>query len=94
MSTYPYLCCNFFFILGFLNGTAACCGRGEYRENDCGVNENGTAVFDLCSDPSQYVFFDGLHTTERANHQLAELIWSGVPSVTGPYNVEQLFGHA
>ena len=89
MSTYPYLCCNFFFILGFLNGTAACCGSGEYRENGCGKKP-----FDLCSDPSKYVFFDGLHTTERANHQLAELIWSGVPSVTGPYNVEQLFGHA
>jgi phospholipase/lecithinase/hemolysin len=91
MSTYPYLCCNFFFFLGFLNGTAACCGRGEYRENDCGVNKTGTAVFDLCSDPSQYVFFDGVHNTERTNHQLAALIWSGVPNVTGPYNVKQLF---
>ncbi|KAL0009719.1 hypothetical protein SO802_004827 [Lithocarpus litseifolius] len=79
---------------GFKNGKAACCGSGAYRGMNCGGGRNGTEPYDLCSNPSEYVWFDGGHTTETANRQLAELIWSGAPNVTGPYNVQQLFGHA
>ncbi|KAK4591482.1 hypothetical protein RGQ29_021615 [Quercus rubra] len=79
---------------GFKNGKAACCGSGAYRGMNCGGGRNGTEPYDLCSNPSEYVWFDGGHTTETANGQLAELIWSGAPNVTGPYNVQQLFGHA
>ena len=83
-----------FAFLGFKNGKAACCGSGAYRGMNCGGGRNGTEPYDLCNNPSEYVWFDGGHTTETANRQLAELIWSGAPNVTGPYNVQQLFGHA
>ncbi|KAB1218306.1 GDSL esterase/lipase 1 [Morella rubra] len=78
----------------FKNGKAACCGSGAYRGMNCGGGRNRTEPYELCSNPSEYVWFDGGHTTERANRQLANLIWSGAPSVTGPYTVKQLFAHA
>ncbi|KAE7998999.1 hypothetical protein FH972_003487 [Carpinus fangiana] len=77
---------------GFKNGNSACCGSGAFRGRNCG--KNGTEPYELCSDPSEYVWFDGAHTTETANRQLAELIWSGTPNVSGPCNMKQLFGHA
>ncbi|XP_041017971.1 GDSL esterase/lipase 1-like isoform X2 [Juglans microcarpa x Juglans regia] len=78
---------------GFKNGKAACCGSGAYKGQNCGGGRNGTEPFESCSNPNEYVWFDGGHTTERANRQLAELIWSGGPRFTGPYNVKQLFEH-
>ncbi|XP_030932295.1 GDSL esterase/lipase 1-like [Quercus lobata] len=79
---------------GFENGKDACCGSGPYRAMNCGGGRNGKEPFKVCSDPGAYVWFDGGHTTEAANRQLAELIWSGEPNVTGPYNVNQLFEQA
>ncbi|KAK9923824.1 hypothetical protein M0R45_032224 [Rubus argutus] len=75
---------------GFKDGTDACCGTGAYRGSYCG-GLNGTIAYELCSNPGESVWFDGGHTTESANLQLAKLIWSGAPNVTGPYNVKQLF---
>ncbi|XP_050383864.1 GDSL esterase/lipase 1-like isoform X2 [Argentina anserina] len=75
---------------GFKDGRDACCGRGAYRGSDCG-GLNGTVPYELCSIPGDSVWFDGSHTSERANLQLAELIWSGTSNVTWPYNVQQLF---
>ncbi|PRQ51677.1 putative SGNH hydrolase-type esterase domain-containing protein [Rosa chinensis] len=75
---------------GFTDGSDACCGIGAYWGSGCG---NETKGYELCSDPGNYVWFDGSHTTEKVNLQLAKLIWSGTPDVTGPYNVKQLFGH-
>ncbi|XAR49852.1 hypothetical protein NMG60_11004010 [Bertholletia excelsa] len=75
---------------GFKEGKGACCGTGDYRAFNCGVN-NGTIKYDLCSDPSDFVWFDTAHTTENTNWQLAKLIWSGQGKITGPYNVKQLF---
>ena len=49
---------------------------------NCGGVRNGTEPHDLCSNPSEYVWFDGGHTTEAANRQLAELIWSGAIVLT------------
>ncbi|KAA8541592.1 hypothetical protein F0562_022744 [Nyssa sinensis] len=77
---------------GFKEGKAACCGSGAYRGKNCGGN-NGTTEYELCSNPSEYVWFDMAHTTEGANWQLAKLLWSGSPKVTGPYNLKQLFEH-
>ncbi|GLT59461.1 hypothetical protein SLA2020_322760 [Shorea laevis] len=76
---------------GFKEGYVACCGSGLYNGRNCGGGDDGKQAYNLCSNPSQYVFFDGGHTTEKTNHQLANLIWSGIPNVTGPYNVKQLF---
>lgn len=77
---------------GFKEGKAACCGCGTYRGSGCGERD-GNEPYELCSNPSEYVWFDGAHTTEMANHQLAKLLWSGKPSVTGPHNMKQLFGY-
>ncbi|XP_002534584.2 GDSL esterase/lipase 1 isoform X2 [Ricinus communis] len=76
---------------GFKEGKVACCGSGTFRGTGCG-RRDGNETYELCSKPSEYVWFDGAHTTEMANRQLAELLWSGAPSITGPYNMEQLFG--
>ncbi|XP_062008806.1 GDSL esterase/lipase 1-like [Rosa rugosa] len=75
---------------GFKVGKAACCGSGPYRGSNCGGGSNGTP-YELCSNPSEYVWFDGAHTTESANQQLAELIWNGPQNFTGPYTVKKLF---
>ncbi|KAE7998996.1 hypothetical protein FH972_003484 [Carpinus fangiana] len=79
---------------GFENGETACCGGGKYRAFYCGGGGSGTQPFDVCKDPNEYVWFDGAHTSEKTNNQLAHLIWSGEPPVTGPYNLQQLFEHA
>ncbi|GLT53858.1 hypothetical protein SLA2020_270970 [Shorea laevis] len=77
---------------GFKNGKAACCGSGRYRGGmRCA---SGTEPYELCSNPDDYVWFDGGHNTEAANRQLAMLMWSGAPNVTRPYNVKQLFEQA
>jgi phospholipase/lecithinase/hemolysin len=47
--------------------------------------------FELCGNASEYVFFDFAHPSERANQQLAELMWSGTPDITTPYNLKALF---
>lgn len=82
------ICFEISYFEGFTDGSDACCGIGAYWGSGCGKTEG----YELCSNPGDYVWFDGAHTTERANLQLAELIWSGIPNVTGPYNVKQLFG--
>ncbi|KAK4773977.1 hypothetical protein SAY87_028996 [Trapa incisa] len=76
---------------GFKEGKTACCGSGRYRGNySCG-GKRGEMEYELCNHPSEYVFFDSIHATERAYRHLAELMWSGSPPITGPYNMESLF---
>ncbi|PKI50408.1 hypothetical protein CRG98_029158 [Punica granatum] len=76
---------------GFKEGKQACCGSGPYRgRSSCG-GKNGETEYELCADPSEYVFFDSGHPPERANQQYAELMWRGSARVTGPYNLEKLF---
>ncbi|KAL2336364.1 hypothetical protein Fmac_010810 [Flemingia macrophylla] len=78
----------------FKEGKAACCGNGAYKAFGCGGGFSGKEKFEVCHNPSEYVWFDGAHTTERANRQLAELIWNGPPMFTEPYTVKQLFEYA
>ncbi|KAJ0006873.1 hypothetical protein Pint_29399 [Pistacia integerrima] len=59
---------------GFKKGKAICYGSGPYRGMNCGNTINGTQSFELSSNPGEYVWFDGRHTTERANTQLAQLL--------------------
>ncbi|OMP03732.1 Lipase, GDSL [Corchorus olitorius] len=68
-----------------------CCGSGPYRGIfSCG-GKRGGAEFELCSNPSDYWYFDSSHISEKTQKLLAELIWSGSPNITGPYNLKQLF---
>lgn len=76
---------------GLKEGKSACCGSGPYRGSNCAGGRNGTTSFELCSNPSEYIWFDGGHTTEATNRQLAQLMWSGPSNVTGPVNLKQLF---
>eukprot|EP00257_Ricinus_communis_P012415 XP_002534586.2 GDSL esterase/lipase 1 [Ricinus communis] len=71
---------------GFKVGQVACCGSGLYNAKSCGKKP-----FNLCSNPNEYVLFDGAHHTQRTNQQFAQLLWNGAPNVTGPYTVKQLF---
>ena len=68
----------------------ACCGSGPYRGIlSCGGR--GAEEYQLCDNPSDYLFFDGGHLTEKANNQLAKLMWSGNSTVIWPYNLKTLF---
>ncbi|KAF7150387.1 hypothetical protein RHSIM_Rhsim02G0226800 [Rhododendron simsii] len=77
---------------GFKDGKSACCGSGPYRGvRSCG-GKRGVKEFELCSNPSEFVFFDSGHPTERLNEQLAQQMWSATtPSIVGRYNLEALF---
>ncbi|CAF2212755.1 GDSL esterase/lipase 3 [Brassica rapa] len=75
---------------GFKEGKMGCCGSGPLRGiNTCG-NQMGKS-YELCENVTDYLFFDASHLTEKAHRQIAELIWSGPPNVTGPYNLQALF---
>ncbi|CAK7338923.1 unnamed protein product [Dovyalis caffra] len=72
---------------GFKEVKMACCGSGPYR----GSFTCGQKGYQLCDDVSQYLFFDAVHPTEKANHQLAELMWNGSTKFVKPYNLKSLF---
>lgn len=76
---------------GFKNGDSACCGSGPYRGvYSCG-GMRGIKDYELCENPSEYLFFDSNHPSEVAYQQLAKLMWEGSSSVTGPYNLKSFF---
>ncbi|KAK4486593.1 hypothetical protein RD792_006844 [Penstemon davidsonii] len=70
---------------GMQHGTVACCGYGggSYNYNQqvsCGNTKdiNGqSATASACSDPQNYVSWDGIHFTEAANRIMANAILSG-----------------
>lgn len=69
----------------------ACCGSGPYRGYlTCG-GKRGVEEYEICSDPTEYLFFDSAHNSDKANNQFAELMWSGTPYYTRPYNLKALF---
>ncbi|XP_044496815.1 GDSL esterase/lipase 1-like [Mangifera indica] len=74
-----------------LKKATACCGIGPGRGNNTCGGKRANKVYQLCEDPGDYLFFDSLHPCEKANRQTAELLWSGIPAVTGAYNLKQLF---
>ena len=77
--------------IGFKEANIACCGSGPFRgTNSCG-GKRLSNKYELCENVSEYVFFDGGHTTEKANEHLANLMWSGTPNIAGPYNLKALF---
>ncbi|CAN8321887.1 unnamed protein product [Cochlearia groenlandica] len=77
---------------GFKQGKMACCGSGPLRgTNTCGNRLGPSQSYQLCENVTDYLFFDAAHLTEKAHRQIAELIWSGSPNVTGPYNLKALF---
>ncbi|XP_031375380.1 GDSL lipase-like [Punica granatum] len=77
---------------GFEEGKAACYQNEPEALNwmNWGGN-NWMEQYTLCHNSSRYIFFDGMHTTESANSQIAELMWDGPPSTTQPWTLKQLF---
>ncbi|XP_055961665.1 GDSL esterase/lipase 1-like isoform X2 [Mercurialis annua] len=72
---------------GFKETKTACCGSGPFRGiGQCGITKD----YELCDNPSEYLFFDGSHPTEKSNKQIAKLMWSGNPKVISPYNLKTL----
>lgn len=67
----------------------ACCGSGPYR----GIHSCGSVMkeYELCENPSDFLYFDSFHPTEKVNEQIAKLFWSGNSDITGPYNLKSLF---
>ncbi|KAJ0007016.1 hypothetical protein Pint_28821 [Pistacia integerrima] len=63
-----------------------CCGTGTYRGSDCGIGD-----YDLCSDPSTYMYWDGEHLTQYANSQVVEQFWNGGTNISSPLNLKELF---
>ncbi|KAK7276321.1 hypothetical protein RIF29_17460 [Crotalaria pallida] len=76
---------------GFKEGRVACCGGGPFRGDDSCGGKRGITEYELCDNVNEYLFFDSLHPTDRANQYFAELIWNGNRTVTKPYNIKQLF---
>ncbi|KAI4346900.1 hypothetical protein L6164_007763 [Bauhinia variegata] len=77
---------------GFKEGEVACCGGGPYRgDYSCG-GKRGIKEYELCENVSEHVFFDSIHSTDRASKHFAELFWSGNKYITKPYNLKALFG--
>ncbi|KAK2970481.1 hypothetical protein RJ640_023664 [Escallonia rubra] len=76
---------------GLKEGKSACCGSGPYRGIfSCG-GKRGIVEYKLCANASEYVYFDSIHPSEAANHQVAKLIWSGNRTIAWPYNLKNLF---
>ncbi|KAG4912336.1 hypothetical protein AAZX31_19G072100 [Glycine max] len=76
---------------GLKEGGMACCGSGPYRRYySCG-GKRAVKDYELCENPSDYVFFDSIHPTERFNQIISQLMWSGNQSIAGPYNLKTLF---
>ncbi|XP_015900704.3 GDSL esterase/lipase 2-like [Ziziphus jujuba] len=76
---------------GFKEAKAACCGSGPFRGIfSCG-GKRGVKEYYLCQNPSEYVFFDSIHLTERAYQQFAKPSWNGKPTLSGSYSLKALF---
>nr|XP_023879344.1 GDSL esterase/lipase 2-like [Quercus suber] len=78
---------------GFTEGKIACCGTGPYRGTPSCGGKRSVKEYELCENVNDYVYFDSGHPSEKAYQQFAELIWSGTPNVSGPYNLKTLFEH-
>ncbi|KAL0319479.1 UNVERIFIED_CONTAM: GDSL esterase/lipase 5 [Sesamum angustifolium] len=74
---------------GFREGKKACCGIGRFNGIfSCG-GKRPVKDFNLCENPSEFVFWDSYHLTEKAYKQMADQMWSIPP--TEPNSLRRLF---
>ncbi|KAK4427439.1 GDSL esterase/lipase 5 [Sesamum alatum] len=74
---------------GFREGKKACCGTGRFNGIfSCG-GKRPVKEFNLCENPSEFVFWDSYHLTEKAYKQMADQMWSIPP--TEPNSLRKLF---
>lgn len=69
---------------GFKHVNRACCGVPNEFNYDlrvaCGMSQvidNVTFASTTCSDPNEYIVWDGVHTTEAANRYIAKQMFTG-----------------
>ncbi|KAF8117452.1 hypothetical protein N665_0010s0029 [Sinapis alba] len=67
----------------FETGMAACCGTGAVNGSSCSINN-------VCSNPEDYLFFDGKHLTQEGNLQAGHLMWGSGPELIGLNNLREL----
>ncbi|XP_054780171.1 GDSL esterase/lipase 1-like [Prosopis cineraria] len=76
---------------GFREWGEACCGSGPYRGYPSCGGKSEVKDYELCENANEYFFFDYGHPTERANELIAQFIWDGNQTITGPHNLKSLF---
>ncbi|KAK4269023.1 hypothetical protein QN277_022232 [Acacia crassicarpa] len=76
---------------GFREWGVACCGSGPYRGYPSCGGKSIMKDYELCENANEYFFFDYGHPTERANELIAQFIWNGNHTITGPHNLKSLF---
>ncbi|KAL9992159.1 putative GDSL lipase/esterase, lipase, GDSL, active, SGNH hydrolase superfamily [Helianthus debilis subsp. tardiflorus] len=75
---------------GYKQGKTACCGTGRFRGTfSCG-GTRPVKEYSVCQNPSEYVFWDSYHLTERVHQQMAHQMWNQQP-IPGTYNLKTLF---
>ncbi|XP_051199410.1 GDSL esterase/lipase At1g71691 [Lolium perenne] len=73
--------------LGFVSSDSACCGTGRLgAEGGTLCKRNDT----LCADRDAYVFWDSVHSTQRAAELGAQGLFDGPAELTTPINFKQL----
>ncbi|KAM7501542.1 hypothetical protein LguiB_000446 [Lonicera macranthoides] len=70
---------------GFTSSKVACCGQGPY--NGLGLC---TAASYLCSNRSEFVFWDAFHPTEAANKLIVQMIMDGSNKFMHPMNLSTI----
>ncbi|KAL0719486.1 hypothetical protein Bca4012_068810 [Brassica carinata] len=66
---------------------SSCCGVGTHNAYGCGkVNVHSK----LCEYQRSYFFFDGRHNTEKAQEEIAHLMYGADPNVVQPMTVREL----
>ncbi|VVA97595.1 unnamed protein product [Arabis nemorensis] len=74
---------------GYTDTTTSCCGTGSRNAYGCGYTNIHSY---LCSYQKSFLFFDGRHTTEKTNEDIANLFYSGDKHVVSPINIKDLVG--
>ncbi|CAI0468313.1 unnamed protein product [Linum tenue] len=70
---------------GFIETKEACCGQGPYN----GLGQC-TPASNLCPNRDEFLFWDSIHTTDRATGFFAESILTGSADVVFPMNLNSM----
>ncbi|XP_010487221.1 PREDICTED: GDSL esterase/lipase ESM1-like [Camelina sativa] len=71
----------------FYVSNSSCCGVGTHNAYDCG---KGNVHSKLCDYQRAYLFFDGRHNSEKAQEEIAHLLYSANLNVIQPMNIREL----
>jgi phospholipase/lecithinase/hemolysin len=71
----------------FFVTNTSCCGVGTHNAYGCG---KGNVHSKLCEYQRSYFFFDGRHNTEKAQEEMAHLLYGADPDVVQPMTVREL----